>query len=76
VCFLTELTRAIALDLKGNREGGYLSSFHRKGDLDAVLPKEDHPESTRVFARALVQNCLLDKVRARDKALLPSFGIL
>ena len=66
MCFLTELTRAIALDLKGNREGGYLASFHRKGeDLERVMPKADHPESTRVFARALMQNCLLDKVRGQ-----------
>lgn len=63
VCFLSELTRAIALDLQRNREGGYLTSFCRKGEgIDTLLPKADHPDSTRVFARALMQNCLLDKV--------------
>ena len=38
--FLTELTRAVALDLQRNREGGYLTSFCRKGEgLDALLPR-------------------------------------
>ena len=35
----------------------------RKGEgLDKVLPKGTYEESTRVFACALMQNCLLDKV--------------
>ena len=39
----------------------------RKGDgLEAVLPKGKYEESTRVFARALMQNCLLDKVLMID----------
>ena len=40
----------------------------RKGEgLDKVLPKGTYEESTRVFACALMQNCLLDKVRGGRK---------
>jgi hypothetical protein len=62
-CFITEETRVIARDLQRRRQDGYLTTFCRKGEgLDVVLPKDKHPESTRTFARALMQNCLLDKV--------------
>ena len=64
--FIGEETRVIARDLqKGN--DGFLQSFSRKGEgLDHTLPRGEHDEGTRTFAKALTQNCLLplDKAAA------------
>ncbi|GAX79764.1 hypothetical protein CEUSTIGMA_g7205.t1 [Chlamydomonas eustigma] len=68
-CFITEETRVIARDLQRRRQEGYLTTFCRKGEgLELVLPKDKHDESIRTFARALMQNCLLDKEKAATVA--------
>ncbi len=67
--YIMEQTRAISKDLQKNRQEGYLGSFVRKGDgLEAILLKSQHEESTRTFAKALMQNCLLDKDKAATVA--------